>query len=269
MSSPLISAPRQILALRWQPTIDLAVVVLSWLLVVGGLYTATVIVGSEAFGGMAYFALYAILTATGFGVGIPLFWMTVVRRRSIADLGITRHHLGKSLLLQAAFGCWLYVSAFGSVSLPAFEQLVPLVALSLTIGFFEAVFWRGWALLRLEEAFGFLPALLLGSLLYALYHVGYAMPLEEITFLFFIGILYAVTFRLTNSVFIIWPVFQPMGQLLTLVSEGLPLPLLAALGFAEVLLVMLALVWLAARYHRRHAREGFAVPGKTGVAAAR
>jgi membrane protease YdiL (CAAX protease family) len=107
---------------------------------------------------------------------------------------------------------------------------------------------------RLEEAFGFIPALLLGSALYAAYHVGYGMPTSEMVFLFFIGILYAVAFRLTRSVLILWPVFQPMGQLITLIKDQLALPFLAALGFIEALILMVVLVWLADRYYRkRHA----------------
>ena len=101
--------------------------------------------------------------------------------------------------------------------------------------------------LRLEEAFGVIPAVILGSLLYALYHIGYGMPSSEIMFLFWVGVLYAVAFRLTKSIFILWPLFQPIGQLTTLIRDGLQLALLAAVGFLEVLVVMLVLVWLADR----------------------
>jgi hypothetical protein len=74
--------------------------------------------------------------------------------------------------------------------------------------------------------------------------------------LFFIGILFSVVFRLTKNIFILWPVFQPMGQLVTLIEDGLALPLLAALGFAEVLLVMFALIWFAQRtYNKQSSRK--------------
>ena len=129
------------------------------------------------------------------------------------------------------------------------------MALALTIGFFEAVFWRGWVLLRLEEAFGVLPAILLGSILYALYHIGYGMLMSEMIFLFFIGVMFAVIFRLTKNIFILWPVFQPMGQLITLIKDKLSLPFLASVGFVEVLILMLVMVWLAARYQRKHAQN--------------
>jgi phosphoglycerol transferase MdoB-like AlkP superfamily enzyme len=127
--------------------------------------------------------------------------------------------------------------------------------LTLTIGLFEAIFWRGWVLLRLEESFGVIPAILLGSLLYAAYHIGYAMPVDEMVFLFFIGVMFAVAFRLTKSIFILWPVFQPMGQLVTLIKDELTLPLISTLGFAEVLIAIGVLIWLAGRYYRRHREE--------------
>ncbi|MCO6451102.1 MAG: CPBP family intramembrane metalloprotease [Caldilineales bacterium] len=246
------SSLKKIFAVYWRPNQDLAVVVISWLLVVGTLYTATKIVGSTAWGGMAYFFLYAVVGATLFGVGIPLYWMTVVRRRSIADLGITRDRLGLSIAVQIVLAALLYVATLAKVQLPPLEQLVPLAALALTIGFFEAIFWRGWVLLRLEESFGVIPAIVLGSLLYAFYHIGYGMAASEMVFLFFVGVMFAVVFRLTQNVFILWPLFQPMGQLVTLIREELTLPLLAALGFVEVLALMFVLLWLAARYHRKH-----------------
>jgi hypothetical protein len=230
-------------------------VALSWLLVVGALYTATVLVGSETAGGMAYFGLYAILAATVFGIGIPLYWTVVVRKRPISDLGITTNRLWLSLALQVVLAVLVIPGAIRDLRIPGATELIPLIALALAIGFFEAVFWRGWVLLRLEDAFGVIPAILLSSALYAAYHIGYAMPLSEITFLFVIGLMFAMAFRLTRSVFILWPIFQPMGQLVTLVREGLPLPLLAALGFVEVLAVMWVLVWLAARYYKKAARK--------------
>jgi membrane protease YdiL (CAAX protease family) len=246
------SVVKQIFTLRWRPKRDLAVVAISWLLVVGALYSASVIVGPELGGGIPYFLLYGVLAATLFGVGLPIYWMVVVCRRPLADLGVTSRWLGVSILLQLVFAAFQYWGTLAQVQLPPLEQLVPLVALALAIGFFEALFWRGWVLLRLEESFGIIPAVLLGSLLYALYHIGYAMPVDEMVFLFFIGVMFAVVFRLTKSVFILWPAFQPMGQLVTLIRDGLTLPLISALGFVEVLIAMLVLVWLAARYYRKH-----------------
>jgi len=252
MRTSLVGAVRQALTVRFRPTRDLAAVAASWLLVVGAIYTATVIVRAEAGGGLPYFGLYAVLGATVFGVGIPVYWTVVVRRRPLDDLGLTRRRLGLSLMLQAFFAGLQFMATLARMELPPMSQLLPLVALALAIGFFEAVFWRGWVLLRLEDSFGTIPAVLLGSALYAAYHVGYAMPLSEMVFLFFVGIMFAVAFLLTRNVLILWPAFQPMGQLVTLIREGLQLPVMSSLGFIDVLVVMFVFVGLGVRYRRRH-----------------
>jgi hypothetical protein len=74
--------------------------------------------------------------------------------------------------------------------------------------------------------------------MYEAYNIGYAMPLSEITFLFFIGLMYAIAFRITKNIFILWPLFQPMGQLVTLIKDDLQLPLITSLGFIEVQLCL-------------------------------
>jgi membrane protease YdiL (CAAX protease family) len=259
MTTMTATTLKQFFEIHWKPNKDLAAVVLSWFLVVGSLYTATVIVGSNVWGGMAYFILYAVVGALLFGVGVPLYWMAVVRKRPMADLGFTTRWLGVSLILQLVFAGFQFMGTLARNQLPPFEELVPLIALALSIGFFEAVFWRGWIQLRLEESFGTIPAIVLGSALYAAYHLGYGMPASEMIFLFFIGLMFATVFRLTKNVFILWPIFQPMGQLVTLIKDGLTLPLLASLGFIEVLIVMLVLVWLAARYQKKHSKHDNAV----------
>ncbi|MCU0489259.1 MAG: CPBP family intramembrane metalloprotease [Anaerolineales bacterium] len=246
------NAIRTIFTFRWKPGLDLVIVLLSCILVTASLYTATMIITPEKGGGMPYFFTYAGLTAIVFGIGLPLAWMVLYRKRPIQELGITTKCLGISITLQLVFTIFQYLATLAKVDLPALEKVAPLLALALAIGFFEALFWRGWVLLRLEESFGIIPAIILGSALYASYHFGYGMPLEEILFLFWIGVLYAVSFRLTRSIFILWPLYQPLGQMVTLVRDGLDLPLIATLGFAEAFIVMLVLVWLASKYYRKH-----------------
>jgi uncharacterized protein len=237
---------------RWTPNwLDLLVVGLSWILVVAALLTATTVVTAER--GLLYFLVYAIVGATVIGLGMPLVWMVLVRRRPIADLGLTTRRWPVSLAIQAVLAAVLYFSAYRGdvVDLPPTAQLLPLVALALAIGFFEAVFWRGWVLLRLVESFGIVPAVLLGSLLYAAYHIGYGMDISEMVFLFFIGIMFALVFLITRSVLILWPVFQPMGQLVTLIEDRLTLPFLATVGFGEVLTIMVVAAYFAGRYQRK------------------
>ena len=161
------NAIRTIFTFRWKPGLDLVIVLISCILVTTSLYVATMIVTPETGGGMPYFFTYAGLTAIVFGIGLPLAWMVLYRKRPIQDLGITTRYLGISIVLQLVFTVFQYLATLAKADLPALEKVAPLLALALTIGFFEALFWRGWVLLRLEEAFGLIPAIILGSALYA------------------------------------------------------------------------------------------------------
>lgn len=139
----VVTTLKKIFAFHWNPGKDLVAVAISWLLVVGVLYTATVIVGTSIWGGMAYFFLYALLGATLCGIGIPLCWMAVVRKRPLADLGITTRWLWPSLALQLVFAFLQFMGTLAKTQMPPLAELMPLITLSLAIGLFEAIFWRG------------------------------------------------------------------------------------------------------------------------------
>ncbi len=129
-----------IFSVRFKPGKDLIAVLVSWLLVTDSLYTATFFVGSEVAGGMLYFLFYAVISATLCGVGFPLYWTVKVRKRPLSDLGITRHLLGISILIQIILAGFQYFSALGGATYPPVSELLPLIALALATGFFEALF---------------------------------------------------------------------------------------------------------------------------------
>jgi uncharacterized protein len=252
MMSSMLNSIKQLFTVRWNPNRDLVIVALSWILVVGALSLSTYVVGQEFLGGMGYFVMYAIICATLCGIGIPLYWMVVVKKRPLSDLGLTFRNWRLSLTLQILLTLLVNVPRLLQMDTPPFQQFFPLLCMVLAIGFFEAVFWRGWVQLRLEQAFGILPAIIIASALYAVYHIGYGMLPSEMVFLFFIGLMFAIVFRITKSILILWPLFQPGGQLITLVSDGLQLPFLAFLGFVDVLALMFFLVWWANKYYKNH-----------------
>ena len=77
---------------------------------------------------------------------------------------------------------------FWGYTLPAPVDWVPLLVMSLTVGLFEAIFFRGFVQTRLEASFGTVPGVVGGAAFYALYHVGYGMPLSAMIFLFGLGV---------------------------------------------------------------------------------
>lgn len=130
-------------------------------------------------------------------------------------------------------------------------SVVPLVTMALAVGLFEAIFFRGWLQLRFEAAFGLVLGLLLGALCYSLYHIGYGMPVEELLFLFGLGLTIGAFFRLTKSVFVLWPFYTPIGGLYTNLTEGLTLPFEATYGFLLTMGLMVGIIILANVLHKR------------------
>lgn len=81
-------------------------------------------------------------------------------------------------------------------------ELLPLsIAPLLMTTFFEEFLFRGFMQTRFEKAFGFIPAIILSGLAFSLYHLGYPgfRGLNEIVLLFFVGIMFAIAYKLSGN----------------------------------------------------------------------
>ena len=238
--------------LTWRPNRDTLVALLSYGLVVAGLYMAFQVFSTDRVA--ANFITFGPVTLAGLGVVLPVFYTVLVRRRPLADVGLTVRHLLPSLILGLLLGWDTYRNTLGTLNLVWTRETVPLVVMALTVGLFEAIFFRGWLQLRFEEAFGVVPGVVLGALCYSLYHVGYGMGWNELLFLFGLGLIFAVAFRLTRNVAVLWPFYTPIGGLYTNLTEGLTMPFEATYGFLLTLGLMLAAVVAGILVRRKRMR---------------
>jgi hypothetical protein len=243
--------------LQWRINGETWIALASYGLVVGALFLAFRIFTTERVA--ANFIIFGPVALAGFGVALPVFYTVLVRRRPLADLGLTTRMLLPALALGLLLGWDTYRNTLGTLELPGTREIVPVATMALAVGFFEAVFFRGWLQLRFEAAFGLVPGLILGALCYSLYHVGYGMTGDEMLFLFGLGLMFGAFFRLTKNLFVLWPFYTPLGGLYTNLGEGLSLPFEATYGFVLTLVLMFVLVGLAA--WQRSQREP---AGRTG-----
>lgn len=192
--------------------------------------------------------------ATGLLLGVvgPIVYQVWIRGRGLGSLGIGWHRLSETLAIGVVLGAVQFGTTFWGYQLPAPVDWVPLLAMSLVVGLFEAVFFRGFIQNRLEASFGAAPAVAVAAILYSLYHVGYGMGIEEMWFLFGLGVVYAITFRLTRNILLLWPLLTPMGAFFNNLGGGdIDLPWASIAGFADVAGIMAGAVWLAHRHIRK------------------
>ena len=237
----------------WQPNRDTAIALVSYVLVVAGLVTAFQVFTTARVA--ANFITFGPVTLAGLGVALPVLYTVLVRRRSVADLGLTTRQLLPSLALGLLLSWDTYRNTIGPLGMAWTRELVPLVAMALAVGLFEAIFFRGWLQLRFEEAFGLVPGLVLGAVCYSLYHVGYGMSGEEMLFLFGLGLSFGAFFRLTKNVFVLWPFYTPVGSIFTNLREGLTLPFEATYGFLLTIGLMVGVIVWASIYHTKEQRS--------------
>lgn len=228
---------KEFLQLRWQLSKDLLFVLVSYAAVVACFYLAFQVITMENVA--PSFILYGPVGLLVLGVLFPVVYNTVIKKRPLSEIGITKKYWLASLVLGIILGIYTYLGTLATIELPPFSELLPLAVMALTVGLFEAVFFRGWIQLRFEKAFGALPAVFLGAAFYALYHIGYGMTVSEIWFLFLLGISFALAFRVTRNILVLFPFYTWLGGLFTNISEGLRIPFESVYGFVNVLVWMI------------------------------
>jgi len=239
---------------RWRPAASAD----RELLVMAALYALVVVVLSVAFRGFGTDRMVGLFLSFGLalviGVAGPVYYTVWVQHRPLADLGLTWGDRRRSLLLALLFAGVQFSITLWGYDLPQPVDWVPLLFMALVVGVFESIFFRGYIQTRLQERWGDVPGVLAAAAAYGAYHVGYGMGSSEMLFLTGLGVVYATAFALTRSLVVLWPLLTPLGSVFAQLEAGdIELPWASIAGFADVLALMLVVLWLARRRIRRRA----------------
>lgn len=233
---------------RQRDSSELLVVVALYLAVVALMSLAFLVFTVDVVAGLFLSFAAAMLV----GVVGPLYYTVWHKQRPLADLGLRRDNWRQTLWLALLFGGVQFGLTLWGYDLPDAESWVPLLVMALVVGVFESIFFRGFIQNRLEEQFGSVVGIAGAATLYAVYHVGYGMGSEEMLFLGGLGVVYAVAFAIVRNVLILWPLLTPLGSFFNTVDSGdIEMPWASIMGFLDVLALMGAALWLAARHERR------------------
>ncbi|HLC51263.1 MAG TPA: CPBP family glutamic-type intramembrane protease [archaeon] len=232
------SGLRDFLRFRFQPSMDLLIVLISFLILVAGIYATR---SSFPIASVWFPVSMFIL-----GILVPIAYNSLVKKRPLSEMGISKKYWKKSLVLSTILGAMIVLPAVikgplgeGAITPLTFTGLLPLLALEIIAGLFYAVFFHGWIQMRFERAFGAIPAILIAAAFFALHHVAYGEPVSLLYMGHLMGgLIHATVFRITRNILILWPFFVSTTGLIYDIGWGLRLPFEAIYGYIGVLVLM-------------------------------
>ncbi len=150
-----------------------------------------------------YFLFYNLMYGLIFSFFIPLYYLHK-KKELPASVGIKKLGIQQFIVLA----CFVAFSVGGQLipKIAAGEQipwhLLPMgIAPLIMTTFFEEFLFRGFVQSRVEQQFGWLPAILVSGLMFSLYHLGYPgfRTFGDILLLFGVGLWFAIAYRLSGN----------------------------------------------------------------------
>lgn len=201
---------REALALRWRPDRHTAAALGTGLLAVA--FSAAILLFPERSNAgrvLHFLGIYVVC-----GALLPWWYVTRVERAGAAALGLTRERWRAALLIGLAAGGALFARVLVEADFSRVDpDYLAIASFSLLVGgLFELFLYYGFLHLRLDRAFGPLPAIVGSAAIYTFWHVGTELPMHEdpvagLALLFGVGLLYHAVFQLTRNLLSIWPFF--------------------------------------------------------------
>jgi membrane protease YdiL (CAAX protease family) len=214
----LVVNRKQAFVFRWQPDRGTWVAIGTGMLA-AVLSTSLLWLGSNPL--FAHLVLYGGIWLLC-GIAIPWGYVLLVERDSLSGLGLRKEKSRQSFLIGLALAAFFSLVILFQADFSILDWVEvgrSAVVLILAGGLFELFLYYGFIHIRLQKAFGTIPAILLTAILYVLWHIGTQLTLEADPWLAAIkllgvGIMYQAVFSLTYNLLVIWPFFFGAGVMI-------------------------------------------------------
>lgn len=147
---------------------------------------------------IVYELVYGIILSTL----VPIFYVKTKDNLSLDSFGIKKLRFVDYIIILVfvifSICGQLFTSDLSKLDLSLFPlSIMPLLMTT----FFEEFLFRGFMQTRFEKIFGPIVAILLSGFVFSIYHLGYPgfRNLDDIILLFFVGVMFALSFKLSNN----------------------------------------------------------------------
>jgi len=229
----------------YSPNKELIIVVFTELLMIAGYYASCNLIPTE-FGLIGVFLLFGIAINLFLNVIFPVWWVNFHNKEPLSALGITKQKIFVSLIINIA--CSLMISITLITLLSEVENAVSHFVFNFII-FWEPFFVYCWLQLRYEKYFGIIPGMFLAALSFMAYHIG-TFPSEFLLPLFLSGLFYAIIFRITKNILIIWPFSFAMGSFIGTLQFNAGFNWEQVMLWSIILAVQITFIWITSRHNK-------------------
>jgi hypothetical protein len=217
----------------WSPNADTLVALLSEFAMIAAYWTTTHLLS----GGWDGVLVFGVLTNLGLNVLFPMWWIAYHRKQPLGELGITTRRWLPSLLIGVGLAVF---SSFRLRPMVVDMDWLPHVLFNAVI-LWEPFFVFSWLQLRFDRAFGIVPGVLLTGLSFAAYHIGTYPPAGLVTLLIS-GLFFAVVFRLTSNLLIVWPLVWGVSSSIGTLMGGMQFTWSQVATWSVILLIQLGFI---------------------------
>lgn len=150
-----------------------------------------------------YFFFYNLMYGLAFSFLCPLFFLCK-QKGTLSSLGIkkvgTRQIVILIVFVAFSIGGQLIPMIVAGKEIPWYLLPKGIVPLLMTT-FFEEFLFRGFVQSRVEQQFGWFPAILVSGIMFSLYHLGYPgfRTFGDILLLFAVGLGFAIAYKLSDN----------------------------------------------------------------------
>jgi len=195
---------RDFLQFRFQPSKDLLVVLVSFLVLGICVYIAYQVVTPANY--TVFFILWGPVSYFAAGIAVPIAYNCLVKKRPFSEMGIHKKHWKKSLVLGLILPCLTFGVMMARDIIPPFMEFVPMLSLGIMSSLFFAIFFQCWVQMRFERAFGTIPSIPITAALFSLHHISYGGYCVTSAWIGVVqGITPALLFSITRNILIVWP----------------------------------------------------------------
>jgi protein-S-isoprenylcysteine O-methyltransferase Ste14 len=180
----------------------------------------------------------------------PAYYVLNIRRESLDMIGLTKRHWLLSLLISFALVLWLSPRLFGILSLIPAGLILPTTVFN-GLCFWEPFFVFCWVQLRFERAFGVIPGILAAGLCLGSYHIG-TYPMAMVVMLGMVGLIYAVLFRMTRNLLVLWPLTWATASTIGTVSGGYTFGWSTVWVYSVIIFIQVLCIWWITRTQNKN-----------------